>query len=117
MSKLYVYPKSGEELCFPLKGKKISMGRSAENDIPILDPFCSGRHAFIYPSETGYVVRDNASKNGVFLNGERIQSETELKRGDEVLVGSTRLIFDKERSANVTVTERLSATANVNTIT
>ena len=116
MSKLYVYPKSGEELCFPLKGKKISIGRSAENDIPVLDPFCSGRHAFICPSETGYVVRDNASKNGVFLNGERIQSETELKRGDEVLIGSTRIIFDKELSANVAVTEGLSATANVNTI-
>lgn len=116
MSKLYVYPKSGEEFCFPLKGEKISIGRSADNNIAILDPFCSGLHAFIYPSEAGYVVRDNASKNGVFLNGERIHSETELRRGDEVLVGSTRIIFDKELSANVEVTERLSATANVNTI-
>jgi sigma-B regulation protein RsbU (phosphoserine phosphatase) len=116
MSKLYIYPKSGEEIGFPLEGKKISIGRSADNDIPIVDPFCSGRHAFIYPSKTGYVVRDNASKNGVFLNGERIQSETELRRGDEVLIGSTRIIFDKKLSANVEVTEGLAAAANVNTI-
>lgn len=116
MSKLYVYPKSGEEFTFSLKGEKISMGRSADNDITILDPFCSGQHAFIYPSETGYLVRDNASKNGVFLNGEKLLGEKELRRGDEVLIGSTRIIFDKELSANVEVTERVAATANVNTI-
>ncbi len=92
------------------------MGRSADNDIPILDPFCSGQHAFIYPSETGYIVRDNASKNGVFLNGEKLHGETELRRGDEILIGSTRITFDKELSAKVEVTERVAATANVNTI-
>jgi len=116
MPKLFVYQKEGEELCISLKKEKISFGRSADNDVPLLDPFCSGHHAFIYPSDSGYVIRDNASKNGTFLNGNKVLSETELKRGDEVLMGSTRIIFDQELSTNVEVTEAISPPKNVNTI-
>jgi len=116
MPKLFVYPKKGEEFQLPLKKEKISIGRSADNDILVLDPFCSGHHAFIYPSETGYVVRDNNSKNGTFLNGAKVQAETELKKGDEILIGSTRIIFDKELVANVEVTESPTSASNINTI-
>jgi len=116
MPKLFVYSKKGEENIIPLKDKRISMGRSEDNDIPVLDPFCSGHHAFIYPSEKGYVVRDNGSKNGTFLNGKKIQAETKLERGDEVLIGSTRIIFDKGLSTNVEVMEAPSTSVNVNTI-
>jgi len=116
MPKLFVYSKKGEEIIIPLKDKRISMGRSEDNDIPVLDPFCSGHHAFIYPSEKGYVVRDNGSKNGTFLNGKKIQAETRLERGDEVLIGSTRIIFDKGLSTNVEVMEAPSTSENVNTI-
>lgn len=116
MPKLFVYPKKGEEFQLPLKKEKISIGRSADNDILVPDPFCSGHHAFIYPSETGYVVRDNNSKNGTFLNGAKVQAETELKKGDEVLIGSTRIVFDKELVANVEVTESPTSASNINTI-
>jgi len=116
MPKLFVYPKKGESICLVLKNEKISVGRSPDNEIPLPDPFCSGHHAFIYPVESGYAVRDNASKNGTFLNGKKVQAETVLKKGDEILVGSTRIIFDKELSTNVEVTEAPSFAANVNTI-
>jgi serine phosphatase RsbU (regulator of sigma subunit) len=116
MSKLYIYPKKGEQSVFLLKKERISIGRSDDNNISLLDPFCSGHHAFIYPSESGFIVQDNASKNGVFLNGKKIQGTEELKRGDEILVGSTRIIFDKELSTNVEVTEVVSSSANINTI-
>jgi len=113
---LYVYPKKGEFFRFPLKKQKISVGRSADNDISIHDPFSSGHHALIYPSETGYAVRDKKSKNGTFLNGNKVLSETELNKGDEILIGSTRIIFNKELSTNVEVTDGLSSSANINTI-
>jgi len=116
MPKLFVYPKKGEEVVFPLKNAKISVGRSADNDIPILDPFCSGHHAFIYPKDDFYVVRDNNSKNGTFLNGKKVQAEIELKKGDEVLIGSTRIIFDDRLSTNVEMLEASSPTTNINTI-
>jgi sigma-B regulation protein RsbU (phosphoserine phosphatase) len=116
MPKLYVYQKKGEDYAIPLKKNRISIGRSADNDINILDPFCSGHHAYIYPLEEGWAVRDNGSKNGTFLNGKKIKAEVELKKGDEVLVGSTRVVFDKEIPTHVEVTEDPSSSANVNTI-
>lgn len=116
MPKLFVYPKKGEEIVIPLKNDKISIGRSADNDIPILDPFCSGHHAAIYPKDDGYVVRDNGSKNGTFLNGKKVLAETVLKKSDEVLVGSTRVIFDDRLSTNVELMEASSPTTNINTI-
>ncbi len=116
MPKLFVYPKRGEVFTLPLKKDRISVGRSPDNDISIPDPYSSGRHAFIYPADGGYVVRDNKSKNGTFLNGVKITAETELKKGDEVLIGSTRIVFDKEISADVEVTESASTGTNINTI-
>ena len=116
MPKLYVYQKKGEDYSIPLKKDRISIGRSADNDINIPDPFCSGQHAYIYPSEEGWAVRDNASKNGTFLNGKKIKAGVELKKGDEVLVGSTRIVFDKEIPTHVEVTEAPTSSANVNTI-
>lgn len=116
MPELFIYPKKGDVTRFSLKEEKISIGRSANNDIYIPDPFCSGHHAFIYHTKEGYVVRDNSSKNGTFLNGKMVKAETKLQRGDEILIGSTRIFFDKEVSTNVEVMDAPSSSANVNTI-
>lgn len=116
MPRLFVYPKKGDIIRFPLKKEKISIGRSADNNIYISDPFCSGYHAFIYTTESGYAIRDNSSKNGTFLNGKKVQAETRLNKGDEILIGSTRIFFDKEISTNVEVMDDPSSSANVNTI-
>ncbi len=116
MPRLFVYPKKGEFFQFTLKDEKISLGRSGDNDIPIQDPFASGHHALIYPKESRYMVRDNNSKNGTFLNGKRIHRETELNKGDEILIGSTRIVFDKELSTNVEMTDAGPTSANINTI-
>ena len=116
MPNLYIYPKEGEPFEFLLTTRKISIGRSSKNDIPLLDPFCSGLHAFFYPREDGCALQDNSSKNGTFVNGKQIQAEAALNKGDEILVGTTRIAFDKEISSNVEITDAPSPTANINTI-
>ncbi len=116
MPRLFVYPKKGDLFQFNLQDKRISLGRSGDNDIPIQDPFASGHHAVIYPSDSRYLIRDNNSKNGTFLNGKRIHRESELKKGDEILIGSTRIVFDKELSTNVEMTDAGPSSANINTI-
>ncbi|MFB0566932.1 MAG: SpoIIE family protein phosphatase [Candidatus Aminicenantaceae bacterium] len=113
---LYVYPREGETFQLPLKKKKISVGRSPDNEISINDPYSSGHHAFIYPSDKGYIVRDNGSKNGTFVNGAKIKAETDLKSGDEILIGSTRIAFDREIETKVEVSEAPSPSTNINTI-
>jgi len=116
MPRLFIYPKKGETFWHNLKPERISIGRSEDNELPLPDPFSSGHHALIYPSDGKFVLRDNGSKNGTFLNGKKTQGEVELKKGDEILIGSTRIIFDKELSSNVEMTEVVSPGRNINTI-
>lgn len=116
MPKLFIYPKKGETFWHNLKKERLTIGRSEDNELPLPDPFSSGHHAVISPSNGGYLIRDNGSKNGTFLNGKKVQGEVELKKGDEILVGSTRIIYDKEVSSNVELTEIVSPARNINTI-
>jgi len=116
MPRLFVYSRKGKFSQLSLKEKKITLGRSSANDVIITDPYSSNLHAFIYLSDSGYVLRDNNSKNGTFLNSKRIHGEIELKKGDEILIGSIRIMFDKELSTNVEVTREDTAVTNVHTI-
>jgi pSer/pThr/pTyr-binding forkhead associated (FHA) protein len=111
---LFVYPKGRDSFSYDLTKDEISMGRAGENDISISDPFCSGFHAHIKRSGKDFILKDNESKNGTFLNGDKIKSEVRLKEGDEILIGSTRIVFNKRLSTNVEFTD--SSSANVNTI-
>jgi len=116
MPRLFVYPKKGDSFWHTLKRERTLIGRSEDNDLALPDPFSSGHHALVTPSDGGFFVRDNGSKNGTFLNGKKVQGEIELKRGDEILVGSTRIIYDKELSSNVEVTEVVHPARNINTM-
>jgi serine phosphatase RsbU (regulator of sigma subunit) len=116
MSELFVYPKRGDFFRFPLKKEKVLIGRAEDNAIPIRDPFSSGHHSIIFFKEDRYFIRDNNSKNGTYLNSKKIKAETELNKGDEILIGSTRIVFDKELSTNVEVTDAPSSSSFVNTI-
>ncbi len=96
METLHIYLKEGDEFQFPLIEEKISVGRLPDNSIHLQDAFCSGHHAFLYAVDNGYVIRDNNSKNGTFLNGKRIPGRAELKKGDEILIGTTRIVYEKK---------------------
>ena len=49
------------------------------------------------PVDDVVTIADFPSTNGTFVNGERIKHQwaTELKDGDEILVGETRLLFEE----------------------
>lgn len=116
MTKLFIYPNKGEAFVFNLKGEKVSIGRLSDNDIPIDDAYSSGHHAVILPIRSGYAIRDNGSKNGTFVNDKKITAETELRRGDEILIGSTRIIFDVELKTDVELTDEKLPASNVQSI-
>lgn len=70
-----------------------SIGRHPENTIQVLDRIISKEHAHVHRTPDGrYLLRDLSSLNGTFIGGERI-SEHHLVNGDEITMGSTRLLF------------------------
>lgn len=116
MATLYVYPKRGEPFTLPLEGDKVTFGRGADNTLPLPDPFCSSHHAVLTVEEGSFRVRDLGSKNGVFVNGKRIQGEVEIRSGDEILIGQTRLSVDRKLLSNVELSDGPQPSTSFNTI-
>ncbi len=74
-------------------GALATIGRHPDNTIQILDRIVSKEHAQIFRAPDGrYVLRDLGSLNGTYIAGERI-SEKVLEDGDEISMGSTKLVF------------------------
>ena len=70
---------------FKVKGDSI-IGRS-EGQIILDDPKVSNPHAKLTQENDEYVLWDFGSKNGTFVNGERIRAATALKENDTVKIG------------------------------
>ncbi len=71
----------------PITGPKFIIGRADDCHLKPRSELISRYHCAII-SEDGYVaIRDLGSKNGVYLNGERVSMEHELKNGDKLSVG------------------------------
>jgi ATP/maltotriose-dependent transcriptional regulator MalT len=78
----------------PLSGDKVTVGKDASNDVVIeSDTTVSRLHAVLESFSSGWCLRDLGSRNGTFINGERIFGERVLRPGDEIRVGKTRLVY------------------------
>ena len=62
--------------------EQITIGRDNRNDIVIDTPNCSRKHAVIVAKAGRYIIYDNHSTNGVFVNGERIENSMSVIDGD-----------------------------------
>ncbi|HUO84645.1 MAG TPA: SpoIIE family protein phosphatase [Thermoanaerobaculia bacterium] len=79
-----------------LEDELITMGRAADCTIPIKDRYLSRRHAELVRNESSWVVRDNGSANGTFVNGVRIESVIEVRPGDRISLGDSELVLEPE---------------------
>jgi len=116
MVQLYIYPKTGEPSTLPLGARRVTIGRASTNDIVLSDQYSSGVHAIIAPTEKGFTLIDQGSKNGTFVDGRRVSGEIELMRGNEILIGSTRFYFDRDIQPAVETVEGTTFTHSSNTI-
>jgi HD-GYP domain-containing protein (c-di-GMP phosphodiesterase class II) len=74
---------------------EVSLGRSPDNAICLPEKAVSRHHARIERQRSRYAVVDLNSTNGVILRGQRILPQTprHIFDGDEIWIGSTRLVF------------------------
>ena len=83
-----------------------TIGRDHDSTICIHLKSVSRRHARIHVSGETAVLEDLGSKNGTLLKGQRIHSLSPLADGDELGVGSARLVFHAGSSRSATQTAR-----------
>ncbi len=96
---LEVWSDSGAQLV-PLETARVTLGRVSSNDVPLpWDRKASRLHAVLEHLAAGWCVRDLSSRNGTFLNGERVDRDRPLAAGDEIRIGGTRLVFRAEPTA------------------
>ena len=89
-------PLSGKRFAVPANG--LRLGRSSSNDIHIPDAELSRNHCFFEAAGDGGVrLTDLASANGTSVNGKSLGDKSaDLKPGDVIEVGETRLMAVKE---------------------
>jgi DNA-binding NtrC family response regulator len=75
-----------------LDGKRWSMGTNSACDLVVDDPFVSARHCMLERKASGAIaVRDMPSRNGTFIDGNRIEI-AELRVGSFLAVGRTTFV-------------------------
>jgi pSer/pThr/pTyr-binding forkhead associated (FHA) protein len=86
---------------FITEKKRITIGRTPDNDIVLDNRGVSRHHAQIEFADNQAVIIDNESLNGTFVNSRRVSEEV-LKENDTITIGKYSLVFRpaSERSAS-----------------
>jgi len=98
MASIILSNADGQGKYLPL-GRRISViGRLESLPLQVLDDQVSRKHLRIrFDESTGrYLATDLGSRNGVFVNGHKIEEEIELKEGDVVRIGNSDLLFTEK---------------------
>ena len=69
------------------------IGKGPRNDIVIADPAVSTAHAMVRLEGDGYSISDLGSRNGTYVNGERVAESRQLNHGDVIGIGLSKLTF------------------------
>lgn len=85
----------GEDIKLPITTKPIVLGRGIETDIRVEDNEVSRAHCAIWMEGEKFLAKDLRSRNGTFVNNERV-SEAELKPGDRVRIGHCEFLIEGE---------------------
>lgn len=72
---------------------EFTVGRWPENDLVLPDPQVSGVHARIKRVNDRWLIRDEDSASGTYVNRRRIR-ETEVQDGDEIVIGTHKVFLD-----------------------
>lgn len=72
-------------------GDTVTVGRDETADLRLGDKAISRRHAALRVEGETAVIEDLGSRNGTFVNAERVESPQRLRVGDRIQLGATEL--------------------------
>lgn len=94
--------------------KRISIGRTNENDIVLENRGVSRKHAMIEFNNNAAVIIDNESLNGTFVNNRKVTEEV-LRDQDVIMIGKYSLVYHKDSSADSEKAADMDGTMVLNT--
>ncbi len=102
--------RTGKASVVAVEGFPFTIGRGPENDLVIPEPSVSRHHAYFRNTPEGLSIVDNDSRNGVFVNEERIFRVRLLVPGDSLRIGSARLKLKHSSCPDIPLASRGSET-------
>jgi len=75
------------------------IGRSTDCQLSLDDPLVSRRHAVLRIRRDGVSIEDLKSRNGVIVNGTKIDRARELNAGDKISIGSQEMVLQASDEA------------------
>jgi hypothetical protein len=90
-------PDNAPDNVYPLLDAEHTIGRAPSNSITITDGSVSTNHACIRKTPEGFVIEDLKSRNGTFVNGEKVAEKRLLVDGDLIRLGKVILTFNVAR--------------------
>ncbi len=82
-----------------LERPTLIIGRGVSSDIQVSSALVSRRHARLTLTSLGVAVEDLGSRNGVFVNSERVVGSLRLRPGDRVSVGDEVFVYGENEEA------------------
>jgi VWFA-related protein len=74
----------------------VTIGRDERNSLGLFkDDRIEQRHAEVLPQDGSFVIRDQGSAFGTFVNGEKVLGPRPLKDGDVIEIGEARVVFSE----------------------
>lgn len=92
-------PDEAPDDVFPLLDAECLIGRKATKEVAFAlnDGSISSRHAKLVRTPEGFVIEDLGSKNGSFVNGEKVSEKRLLADGDIIRLGKVIMTFNVAR--------------------
>lgn len=91
MARLIISSPDGKRGVLELIKPVTTVGRGTANDLVLNDSSVSRFHAVIKAQDNSVNIADRGSTNGIIINGQKIDQESELQNGDIVQVGQYEL--------------------------
>lgn len=84
---------------FAIEGDRAVIGRSSDCDVPLDVAAVSRRHAAILREQDRFFIEDLQSRNGTFLNDQRVLERAPLADGDQLLICGQTFRFHGDHSS------------------